>query len=47
MSATNTLAFHKPVSQMNVHELRMHISDLLRTDFSDRLDELERLDEQA
>ena len=48
MSATNAPASNnKPVDQMNVHELRTHISDLVRTDFSDRLAELERLMKEA
>lgn len=42
MSAPNASASNKPVDQMNVHELRTHISYLVRTDFSDRLAELER-----
>ena len=37
----------KDVDKMNVYELRGHISELLRTDFSDRLAELERLMNEA
>jgi hypothetical protein len=38
---------NQQVCNMNVHQLRTHISNLMREDFSDRLNELERLLNEA